>query len=271
MRFKLFPLLQTCSTNRFLSILSNFQIPWYFRVWRYLTFSGCCYVLLAISVFTLPLLNSRTSAQTIASHGEVDEAVSKAKRDGVSTATIPMGMPYPAKISSLEQARETLCFFRAKLTASAVMMASNHEDILTWYKFTVKDDLSLTRRVPGPVTQPSPTQIPAALLPVLDDEILVLTVGGEVKVDGITVKHGDTRPLFLKGQLYLLMLLGGDSANPAHTYVLPLDKSTAFAIGQDGDTLTPVHAQANSAIQDDVAQRFHHSLSMLSTGNGVKE
>jgi hypothetical protein len=143
----------------------------------------------------------------------------------------------------------------------------DRRSISTWYKFTVLRDVSRAPLPARAIDQPPDKEIPQQLLPVLPNQILVPMVGGVVTIDGVQVRFGDVRQLFVPTKDYLIVV---EPAASSEVMVLPAGGEMAFAVADDGDTLSPLGPLQNAHIQDEIQRRYHNSLRALSQDQVTK-
>jgi len=130
-----------------------------------------------------------------------------------------------------------------------------HDSISSWYKFKIIETLS------NPATPHSfaSFNIPAELLPLREDEILVSRLGGTVPVDGLMVTIQEQNfPEFKKSRKYLLFLL-----------LDPVQKVGAVGLGpagalliKDEDTFESIN-ERTYPLQNEIQNRYGNSFKSL--------
>jgi hypothetical protein len=129
-----------------------------------------------------------------------------------------------------------------------------HDSISSWYKFKIIETLS------NPVAPHSfaSFDLPAELLPLKEDEILVSRLGGTVPVDGLMVTIQEHNfPDFKRPQKYLLFLL-----------IDPIQKVGSTGLGasgvlliKDDATFEPINAY--NLLQNEIQRKYGNSLEDL--------
>ena len=123
-----------------------------------------------------------------------------------------------------------------------------------WYKFRITETISQKPPFPTPL----PSDPPAEMLPVNDDEFLIFKYGGTLSVDGVTVTMTDAGlPPFAKGRMYLLLI----SRNLGGVATLWAGPSGAFAVTPEGNT-EPVNKEPHP-IKEVMRDRFNNSTARL--------
>lgn len=139
-------------------------------------------------------------------------------------------------------------------------------DIISWYKFRIVEMLSTS--IPKCGTCPFPSElVPAEMLPLNADEVLVPRAGGTVQSDGVEIAMVDPNfPEFNSLKRYLLFLRGGPNTNLA---ILRLGPAGVYVV-EDTASLRPL-GNLPHQLSGDMASRFGDSLIVLRTYiNGVK-
>jgi len=130
----------------------------------------------------------------------------------------------------------------------------------TWYKVRILEALSEQVRQPGVEYLADRLRLdlaPAALLPLASDEILVITWGGTIKIEGVQVtQHDADFPGLLFNQTYLLFLTLESTKQVAE---IPYGGPGAFLVDGQQD-LSPIFGrnwladELGSAAGDDVSR-----------------
>ena len=202
--------------------------------------------------------------------GKVDEAVGRAHAQGKTSVILDSSPGYPAEPSSYEEMRKFMACLDVSAIASAPALDKGHHRVVTWYKFSVNADLSDNPLLPRSPTFLDDPSIPESLLPVTSNQILVMTGGGRIKIDGIDVTFGDPSELFHPGHRYFLMLDRTDESISNHRYGLSSRNGASFIVKSDGDSLAPVIPRTRELVQLDVARIFHNSLAAIVASQGAK-
>jgi hypothetical protein len=132
-------------------------------------------------------------------------------------------------------------------------------EITTWYKFHISTAVS-DRSPQGPsltLSDLSDEVKPTKLLPIAKDEIVVLSRGGTVVVDGVTItEHHAPYPTFAASKTYLLFL----ENSPDNLAYIGMEGAGAFEI--DHGKLVHLGTGNNRAVAD-VENLYDNSLTRL--------
>lgn len=200
--------------------------------------------------------------------GQVTRRADKAKAEGkseVDLGTETIGtVDYPV-ITEPSAARDLISSYSlivAQPKEKSSYAVDGDTRIVTWYKFKIKETLS-----EGKTASNFEPPFPNEMLPLQSDELLVLTEGGVVDVNGVKVSHQLVgSPLFLLNKQYLLLIARHQSGygelvvGPAGTFLLqdddkfqPLKKSLTsdLIIGTIGDSLTKTRSEVKKLSRQD--------------------
>lgn len=111
--------------------------------------------------------------------------VAKLKGESQITKPAPVGVVYVDNIKDLDTALRTYDVIIAELIENRTFI-QNYESIVTYNKFRVVENLS-QKELRRCSDCDIPDSIPAEMLPIQPDEILIATGGGSVSIDGVEV------------------------------------------------------------------------------------
>ena len=216
-------------------------------------------IVLASSCLVLGII---TNARTRSHHQEESKPVTlqglaeQAKAKGKHEVTFPTGATHLYGIA--QNVDEALSHF--SLVVAVVVGRESYVDdsqeIRTWYKFKIVETL---RRPPNEDCSACQVALkaPEAMLPLGDDEFLVLKDGGTVVIDGVKITSFDPNfpDLSLSGR-YMLFV----SLNPA-------TKVNALGMGPHGiyeidrsDVVEPILKRERHPLHDDLKARLGRSV-----------
>ncbi|MCI0663167.1 MAG: hypothetical protein L0220_19040 [Acidobacteria bacterium] len=164
-------------------------------------------------------------------YGSLRWRVQEAKRSGerqVEIITISCG----TVLSNPQEAlKEALSYF-AVIVAEPIEKKSyaDKHNVVTWYRFRIIETLNPRPLAPCPGCSGS-FDPPSDLLPIGNDEILILQGGGTIIIDGVKVVHHYSNQPYSLFQKYLL-LLRPDSTK--RTGVAGLGSSGLFTVDSEG-------------------------------------
>jgi hypothetical protein len=157
------------------------------------------------------------------SRGRVVVAIEDAKAKGKQNVQLTAPIPYYASVNSLDDALAHYTTVLAAPVRSESRISSDSRNIETWYKLHIVDFLSEPKESSKCSSCFSLTDVPAELLPINEDEIVVVKNGGSIVSDGIKVTSTD----FAYGDLKL---------NEQYLLFLSLDRHTRVASVELGPT-----------------------------------
>ena len=127
----------------------------------------------------------------------------------------------------------------------------------TWYKFKTKETF-----VDHPKTRltysPFPTA-PSELLPIAEDEFLIVESNGRMEIDGITVTQHSNGVWYREGQTYLLFIWKDPSKGTAVR--AGTDPLGVFLVDNDGNLSS--YVDKDYPLKTDLAKRFNNSTNNL--------
>ena len=127
----------------------------------------------------------------------------------------------------------------------------------TWYRLKIKETL-VEHAPPHLAYSPFPTA-PSDMLPIAEDEFLIVEANGWMEIDGVTVIQHSNGAWYLEGQTYLLFLWLDPSKRTAmRTGTDPLG---VFLVDNDG-TLSP-YVNQPYPLRSELAKRFNNSTNEL--------
>gem|GEM_PF-1086945 len=163
--------------------------------------------------------------------GSLRWRVQEAKRNGERQVEI-ISFSCGSELSNLQEAlKEALSYF-AVIVAEPIEKKSYEEEdyVVTWYRFRIIE--TLNPRPLGPCSGCNDSfDPPSDLLPIGNDEILILQGGGTITIDGVKVVHHDSDQPYSLSQKYLLFL-SPDSTK--RTGVAGLGASGVFEVDSEG-------------------------------------
>jgi hypothetical protein len=217
--------------------------------------------LLLLNVARLFLFLAVMATECMAEAPVIDAAVAQAKREGKNSIVIAHETGNPVALRSLAQLPPGTSLLVVTAQGAVPMLEPRRNYIVTWYKFSIDEDLS-TQPIPRDVpVDHHVDEVPPSLLPLSGDEALLKNIGGELSIDGVTVKYGQAKPLLIPGHKYLLLAGSADLAG--HIFVLAGGAKHAFQIADDGDTLIPIVPDSDSSIYVDASRTYHNSLGSI--------
>ena len=202
------------------------------------------------------ILLSRATAQE-AEHGTLMWEIQKAKAEGrtaIEISSIGCGMGV-----------QRLDFSLAHYSLVVARPIEQHVyaetyNLVTWYKFKIVETLSHKAPTGFIGKQLADIPIPAALLPLNSDEMVMAKIGGTLVIDGVTVNAYSNSPRFNLSENYLLFLeLDSDKRVAAVPWS---DRVGIFKIEGD-DEIAAVYNDGSYDLKDKLAARFDNSLTRL--------
>jgi hypothetical protein len=154
-----------------------------------LTIVGFILILVGVSLKNVSSVSKQEQLKELdnaGDQGSVAWFIRKAKITGDTQVILPLYIGSPAEVSGLDDALSKFKVISGKPIEKYT--AAGTWALVTWYKFKIIDDLSYDRVIPcSNCDDPSQeaAHLPAPLLPLESDEILVPQPGGELVVDGI--------------------------------------------------------------------------------------
>jgi len=137
---------------------------------------------------------------------------------------------------------------------------ADKDHIVTWYKFKIAETLNAKAPTKFWGKQLADIQIPADLLPVGADEMVMARTGGSMVIDGVTVNYYSNSPKFSLSEKYLLFL--EFDAGRRFAFVPWSDRVGIFKLNGD-DEITAVYDDGSYNLKDKLRARFHNSLTRL--------
>jgi len=191
--------------------------------------------------------------------GRLREAVLEAKASGRSQVRIPAVQITPASVNSLFTIRESYTVVVAQPQQIVMAPTADGNGITTWYKLKVSE---MVTKQPVVSSEPSLGQleVPAGLLPIGPDEVLMAMSGGSIVAQGVTVLQGSPFNLRLEpNREYVLCLYLQWSGALADLASL---SDGAFELQPDGSTILPLGHKEHPLVRD-VYVRTGNSLEFL--------
>ena len=199
--------------------------------------------------------------------GKIQWRVQVAKAKGLQKYVYPSPTPLLAMTRSLDDALSQYTVIIARPVAKKTYVY-NSEDIITWFKFAVSDNLSQ----PGSKTlrQGSITTLPAGnavieaareLLPLSENEILIPQHGGTLEVDGVTLTQQPyNSPEFSLFKRYLLFVSRDESEGTGN---IKLGPHGVFSVNDDNQ-IEPVTDRPDP-LKRDLEMLYTNSIYNLKT------
>lgn len=190
------------------------------------------------------------------------ERAQKANASGIKKVIFPAPIAIPYHVDGLSDALKS----QKAIVVQPVEQQSfpvEEEDIITWYRLKVIDDLSPETQLnaSNPI-ETYPKEIIRFFSPVAENEILLAQAGGTVTIDGITLTQAtDDFPFLLMGKRYLVFISNQSSKNIGQ---LNLGPHGVLEITED-NFLNPLNAR-DSAIGRDIQVSYGRSLVRLKAG-----
>jgi hypothetical protein len=112
---------------------------------------------------TLPGCKAQSATEPV---GKIDKLVAAAKSQGKTVVNIDPSDVYPPEISTIDEGAKGSKVLLVQLIASTSRLGPERNDVWTWYKFLVKEDLS-RQAISSTVDSSDPSlSVPATLLKV---------------------------------------------------------------------------------------------------------
>jgi hypothetical protein len=196
------------------------------------------------------------------------EYVQKAKDEGKKKVVISAPIGIPLDVVSLSDALSKLSLIVVQPVAQK-SYAQGEEDIITWIKFKIIEDLSqkeFTTALDNNLTDVLPHEVADALLPIGEDEILVPQAGGRLDWDGVTLISETSRfPLLSMDQRYLLFVERSHSGKIGRTQLGPHSVFTISEPGQINPLLPKPHP-----VSRDIKRYYGDSLNQMKKDIGKR-
>ena len=127
----------------------------------------------------------------------------------------------------------------------------------TWYKFKTKETL-VDHPKTGLTYSPFPTA-PSELLPIAEDEFLILEGNGRMEIDGVTVIQHSNGAWYREAQTYLLFIWKDPSKGTAIR--AGTDPLGVFLVDNDGNLSS--YVDEDYPLKADLAKRFNNSTNNM--------
>jgi len=206
-------------------------------------------------------LGATTFKQTNVKDGRFKQLAKEAKEKGetqVTTASFTH-TEYVGQLESLDSLLQNYSFIVAELVEQKSYVLPSFEEVVTWSKFRTLDTLSR-----ADVVDTSNITPPAELLTLNPDEFLIAQVGGNISIEGVTVRVEDKSfPLLKAGKKYLLIM----SKNKSGVAILAGGPAGVFMTNDHG-VITPLVKQMRSfqtPLVDNLGQSLKDIKSSISS------
>jgi hypothetical protein len=207
---------------------------------------------------TLSALRQQESgAQAIDEPGTLKWHVKQAKLKGKQQVTVSTPIYEYAGVQSLDEAVSYFHVVIAKPIEKRSYVQSA-QNITTWYKFKVVEDLSLNKGA-GCSTCGSLPVAPGDMLPLKEDEILIPRAGGTVVLDGIEITKEEANfPQFSMAREYLLFFSPDPSKGIGK---LSLGPYGVYVVNPAGK-IEPINGKG-TPLRNEIQRLYHDSLDQL--------
>jgi hypothetical protein len=186
-------------------------------------------------------------------YGTYKERLQRAKARGDKKLRSYAALPLYAS-ADLDTARSIYDWVIGEFVFSKSFPADDDGHIVTWYKFKVLETVSQALRPVSDIDS-----VPAELLPLASDEILVWKTGGSVEIDGMEIEMEEVGfPPFEKSKKYLLIIAVDHAKQAGRIQVGP---SGALIVKAD-DTLEPI-SKNDIYYKTGIENRYGASVSKL--------
>ncbi len=180
----------------------------------------------------------------------------EAKLKGLTQVDLPL--PHAEYVSNIKSLKGTLEYYTLMVATPVkkTTVPANYGMIRTWYVFEINESLTPRRYTPCPECAPSGL-LPADLLPINPDQILLAERGGSVTIDGVRL---DMRPEFEYDlyEPYLLFVEEDESGMFGRIMVGP---HAIFKVAAD-QTLIPITDHPHT-LKDIVKGQYKDSLKLI--------
>ena len=201
----------------------------------------------------------------------------QAQAQGLTSIGISTPVPYFLAVNSIDEALQSQAVLVVRVEDQMSVPSPDEDCVWTWYKMRIIHDLSRTQLSENTAPPNGILQIPANMLPLKENEVLVRSLGGSVTIEGVTVKSEHLHGGFSRDSTYLLFAdlskLGTTvSLSPSHYGEITLGPAGIFTIDSE-NRIHPLSARyADSPIAVDLQNRYGDSLDELSDAlHGAKE
>ena len=198
------------------------------------------------------------SAEFAPSNNRLHWYAEKAKRERQSKVSIPSPVfDYAGAASSLDinSALATYTVVIAEPLEKRTFQFTDN-DLVTWYKFKILDNLSDTKNPACPLCEKA--NPPQEFLPLASNEFVLSKNGGQTILDGVEIEQVEKEfPQYQLGQKYLFFL-SLDPSGEATTAGGPLG---VFTVNSDG-TFLPINTR-DHLLKNGLKQKFSNSIERL--------
>ncbi|HKV36063.1 MAG TPA: hypothetical protein VJP89_17115 [Pyrinomonadaceae bacterium] len=138
---------------------------------------------------------------------DIRNKVKTAKTRGQRELRLPPPIPYYSNVRDLDDALGNYSTVIAEPISVHTRLSSDSSRIEAWYKFKLIDFLSHPEKPHDCGSCETIKEIPPEVLPVNENEVLIVRYAGKLEVDGVNVRSEDlTFPDYQLNQKYLLFL-----------------------------------------------------------------
>lgn len=206
-------------------------------------------------IWALPITNAQSSSATNspnngAVNARVNAAVADAKARGITSVSLPAMKKMPTGVTTLEKAAERYSLLLARPVVANTIVRSG-ESIETWYLLQTVEAIRTQLFIPKSVDPPLPSSLD---LPNITNQLLLLTSGGQVKINGVEVfeQFDQGKPLQI-GTTYLFVVYLEANGKAA----VLASPDSVFQVSSNLDTLEPI---APAPLAKDVVSYYQSSL-----------
>lgn len=209
------------------------------------------------NIFTSKGQNRGATEDEAAKKGTLQWRADKAKKEGKSAVIIPAPIvEYVGRIEDTDYVLSNCSIVIAQPIQRRAVVVDDDKAIVTWYKFKKRESIQERPAIPN-IPQPT-INPPQELLPVKEDEFLIVTYGGAVNVKGVSITMANSQmPSFDSGKSYLL-LMSYTPSSVAHLWGGP---TGIFDVSADGSI--ELTSEANNQAKYLQKSRFGNTVASL--------
>jgi hypothetical protein len=164
-------------------------------------------IVLTVAIIGISQAWSSHESKNPATLLDIRNKVQRAKTTGQRELRLPAPIPYYSDVRDLDDALRSYSTIIAEPISVHTRLSSDSSSIEAWYKFKVSDFLSQPEKPHACGSCETLTEIPPEVLPVNENEVLVVRSAGALEVDGVNVRSEDLSfPNYQLNQKYLLFV-----------------------------------------------------------------
>jgi hypothetical protein len=216
-------------------------------------------LLCVVIVFTSIKVRSVSQEQE-SKPGNLQALVERARAKGEQEISVPTGVinEYPMA-KDLDEALSSYNLVIATLSGKESFVTES-QDIRTWYKFKIVETLHRVAQKDDCSSCELSLAPPKSMLPLAEDEFLVLRDGGMVQIDGMKITSYEPQfPELSLSKRYLLFISPTSS-----------EKSNALKMGPHGiqsiddrERIEPIIKEVGRQLNDDIRQLWGGSMTQV--------